>query len=162
MADSQVVMGKAGCRTWVSFSQLSQRMCPSTGLAFWTLGFFLSLKGCIISSFLSRHKIFLLTQVTLQYQSSYLSTRITAILSWGSEINYPEILSLLNKEKKNTFSLSLCCCMQQQVGKKSGGTSSLPIMIYQYQISITLFDSRVFSLFLSLHHSSVNSSYCIC
>lgn len=37
--------------------------------------------------------------------------------------------------------------MQQQVGKKSGGTSSLQIMIYQYQISITLFDSRGFFLF---------------
>lgn len=33
-----------------------------------------------------QNKIFLLTQVTLQCQSSYVSTGITAILSWGSEI----------------------------------------------------------------------------
>lgn len=29
----QVAMGKAGCRAWLSLSQLSQRTCLSTGLA---------------------------------------------------------------------------------------------------------------------------------
>lgn len=94
-----MVLGKAGCMARVSFPQLSPRMCPSPGLAYWTLGFYLSLKSCIIFSF-QKHFFFLLTQVTLQCQSFYLWTGITAFFILGKwNLTIQKRLCWTNKEK---------------------------------------------------------------